>query len=721
MIKVAKTAGFCYGVKRAVDGVYKEIENGNKIATLGHLIHNGQVIKELEEKGVKSYDKVSDIPEDYAVVIRAHGVGEDVYKEIGERPYIDFTCPFVSKIHKIVKKHYDEGYQIVIVGDKNHPEVIGINGHCFGSAFIINDKNMQIPDELAEKPLCIVAQTTINRDFFGEIVQNIKKTCKSTLIFDTICSATKDRQKEADELSRNSDVMIVIGGKESSNTRKLYEISKGNCPETYHVETAGDLPAVKKTHNKIGITAGASTPSGIIEEVVKAMSENTKNEENFAELFEQYSSKTLNNGDIVEGTVVEVRSNEVIVDLGGFKYNGQLAADQLTNDPALKPSDVVKEGDTIKVYVVGVNDGEGKVVLSRKKVINEESWIKMKEAFEEGKVLEGKITKAVKGGVIALTDGTQVFIPARQAAGRFVQDLQSLVGSTVNYKIIEIDDRRKRVIGSVRVILEAERKEKEEKFWAEAEVGKRYEGVVKSLTSFGAFVDIGGVDGLVHISELSWNRIKHPSEVCKEGDVLDVYIKDINPETKKISLGFKKIEDNPWTIAQSKIAIGDIVKCKIVRMLPFGAFAEIIPNVDGLIHISQIADKKIGKPEDVLSIGEEVEAQVTDVNWDDKKISLSIRALIPTPIPETKEDSPVIDEPDIPLNAETLVYSTNPEVEVDEVIEIEPAEEETSVEEAAPAEETPAEEALVEEAPAEETTEEAEPAAEETADEADAE
>ena len=703
MITVAKTAGFCYGVKRAVDGVYAEIEKGNKIATLGHLIHNGQVIAELEEKGVKSYERVSDIPPDCAVVIRAHGVGENVYKEIGDRQCIDLTCPFVSKIHKIVSEHYAKGYQIVIAGDKNHPEVIGINGHCSDSAVIINDKNYVPPPELSEKRLCIVAQTTINKDFFGEIVQNIKKTCKSTLIFDTICSATKDRQKEAEELSLISDMMIVIGGRESSNTRKLYEISKRNCPETYHVETVRDLPA-KKTHNKIGITAGASTPGGIIEEVKKAMSENVKNEENFAELFEQYSSKTLNNGDIVEGTVVEVRSNEVIVDLGGFKYNGQLAADQLTNDPALKPSDVVKEGDTIKVYVVGVNDGEGKVVLSRKKVINEEGWIKIKEAYEEGRTLEGKITKAVKGGVIAITEDTQVFIPARQVSGRFVQDLQSLVGDIVNYKIIEIDERRKRVIGSVRVIIEAERKEKEAKFWAEAEVGKKYEGVVKSITSFGAFVDIGGVDGLVHISELSWNRIKHPSEVVKEGDVLEVYIKDINPETKKISLGYKKAEDNPWEIAKSKIAIGDIVKCKIVRMLPFGAFAEIIPNVDGLIHISQIADRKIGKPEDVLSIGQEVEAQVTDVNWDDKKISLSISALMPTKIVEDKKE-----EDEVPLNAETLVYSTNPDVEVDEKIEIEPAEEEAPAEEA-PAEETPAaEEAPAEEAaPAEEKADDAE-------------
>ncbi|MCC8169091.1 MAG: bifunctional 4-hydroxy-3-methylbut-2-enyl diphosphate reductase/30S ribosomal protein S1 [Oscillospiraceae bacterium] len=677
MIEVAKTAGFCYGVKRAVDGVYAAIESGKKIATIGSLIHNRQVIEDLASKGVYAYENVSDIPMDYTVVIRAHGVSKAVYELIGDRECIDLTCPFVSKIHKIVEEHYKKGYQIVIVGDKNHPEVIGINGWCENSAYIIYDVNEQIDGNFTEKPICIVAQTTINRENFGEIVQNIKKACKSTLIFDTICNATKDRQKETDRLSKISDMMIVIGGRESSNTRKLYEISKRNCSETYHIEAVEDLP--QKTYNKIGITAVASTPSSIIEEVVKAMSENLKNEESFAELFEQYGSKTLNNGDIIEGTVVEVHNNEVIVDLGGFKYNGQLAADQLTDDPSLKPSDVVKEGDTIKVYVVGVNDGEGKVVLSRKKLVAMESWNKIKAAYESEEVLEGKIIKAVKGGVIALTEGSQVFIPARQASERFVQDLQSLVGTTVNYKIIEVDERRKRVIGSVRVLLEAARKEREDKFWADVEIGKKYQGTVKSLTSFGAFVDIGGVDGLVHISELSWNKIKHPSEVVKEGDVLDVYIKDLNPETKKISLGFKKIEDNPWVIAQSKFNVGDVVKCKIVRMMPFGAFAEIIPNVDGLIHISQIADRRIGKPEDVLTIGEEVEAKITDAKWEEKKINLSIRALIPVPEKEeVKEEAS--EEEAVPQKAEALVYSTDPEVEVEEAIEIEPLEETTEEE-----------------------------------------
>lgn len=653
-VTVAKTAGFCFGVKRAVDSVYESMRNGEKIATLGAIIHNGQVIAELEKNGVYAYERVEDIPLDCKIVIRAHGVGKDIYEKIGDREYIDLTCPFVSKIHKIVEKYHNDGYKIVIVGDAKHPEVIGINGWCGYDATVIDSECSEIAPILDEKPLCIVAQTTIKKKNFVRIVQTLKKihknTCQSSIEFDTICSATKDRQEEAAKLAAESECMIVVGGRHSSNTRKLFEISKTLCPKTYLVETADELP--HDIFKKIGITAGASTPARIIQEVVKAMSENLAKEESFAELFEQYEQKTLNNGDILEGQVIEVRKNEVIVDLAGFKYNGQLAADQITDDPTLEPSDVVKEGDTIKVYVVGVNDAEGKVVLSRKKLIAVESWNKIKAAYEAGEVLEGKIIKAVKGGVIALADGAQVFIPARQASERYVSDLQSLVGTTVTFKLIEIDERRKRVVGSVRVILEAARKAKEDAFWAEAEVGKHYTGTVKSLTSFGAFVDIGGVDGLVHISELSWNKIKHPSEVCAVGDTMDVYIKDINPETKKISLGFKKMEDNPWVIAQSKISVGDVITVKIVRMMPFGAFAEIIPTVDGLIHISQIADKRIGKPEDVLTIGQEVQVKVTDVNWEDKKISLSIRALIEKEEePEVKEEAPV-DEPE-----EVLVYS----------------------------------------------------------------
>lgn len=662
LIKVAKTAGFCYGVKRAVDRVYEEIEKGEKISTLGELIHNKQVVSDLEKYGVYAYSSINEIPRASKVIIRTHGVGKNIIDELENRGYIDLTCPFVEKIHKIVYENYKAGKKIIIVGDKNHPEVKGINGWCNNEAFVICDLNTKIPEDFVKNDCCIVAQTTINKKIFGQIVHFLKKTCQKVYFFDTICSATKCRQEEAAELAAESDLMIIVGGKESSNTAKLYEIASGLCAECYHIETAEELPQKIYTKNKkIGITAGASTPGGIIEEVVRSMGE-IRNEENFAELFEQYGTKTLNNGDIVDGVVVEVRNNEVIVDLGGFKYNGQLAADQITDDPSVKPSDVVKPGDEIKVYVVGVNDAEGKVVLSRKKIVQQESWNKIKAAFEAGEILEGKIIRAVNGGVIAVADEQQIFIPARQASEYFVKDLQTLVGTTVKIKLIEIDERRKRVVGSVRVLLEAERKAKEEAFWAAAEVGKKYSGVVKSLTSFGAFVDIGGVDGLIHISELSWNRIKHPSEVVAVDDVVEVYIKDINPETKKISLGYKKTEDNPWVIAQAKLHDGDTIKCKIVRIVPFGAFAEIMPTIDGLIHISEIDTKRIEKPEDVLSIGQEVEAKIISINWEEKKISLSIKALL-APQEEQKAQEEAVEE------GENLVYSTEEASETTETEE----------------------------------------------------
>ena len=656
MVKLAKTAGFCYGVKRAVDEVYAAVEKGDKICTLGKLIHNEQVVEDLESKGVYSYDRISDVPENTRVIIRTHGVPKSVYNELDSlnKAYTDLTCPFVEKIHKIVSEHYEKGEKIIIVGDEKHPEVIGINGWCNNEAFVLYDTEKDIPTEYVNNSCCVVAQTTINKKKFVQIVHFIKKTCKDVQFFDTICNATTKRQEEAAQLAAESDVMLVVGGMESSNTAKLFEISKNLCPMTFHIQTHEDIPQKINKNRKIGITAGASTPGCIIEEVVRAMEENQKMEENFAELFEQYGSRTLNNGDIVEGVVVEVRNNEVIVDLGGFKYNGQLSLDQLTDDPTAKTSDLVKPGDDIKVYVIGVNDGEGKVVLSRKKIVQQESWNKVKEAYENGEVLDAKIIKAVKGGVIAHALDTQVFVPARQASERFVQDLQTLVGTEVQLKLTEVDDRRKRVVGSVRVLLDAARKEKEEAFWSSAEVGKTYSGTVKSLTSFGAFVDLGGVDGLVHISELSWSRIKHPSEVVAVGDVVEVYIKDLKAENKKISLGYKRTEDNPWEIAKSKYNIGDIVSVKIVRMLNFGAFAELMPSVDGLIHVSQIAENRIEKPEDVLQIGQVVDAQITDINWETKKISLSIRALLEAlrpveeavPMPEEEKD------PDAP------VYST---------------------------------------------------------------
>ena len=625
-LRVAKTAGFCFGVARALDMVEAcAAEPDKTYHTLGPIIHNKHVVDELAQRGISPVDAVDMVGQSENLIVRTHGVGKSVYDEMESRGIgvVDVTCPFVKKIHNIVEKHHREGYAIVIVGDKNHPEVRGINGWCEIAAVILATEEEAKKSKFGEKPVCVVSQTTFVQNIFKKIVFFLKKTCNDIVIFDTICSATEERQKEAYELAKASDVMLVLGGRNSSNTQKLYSICKSVCDNTFLLEHIGELDsACNFDSKKVGITAGASTPAVIIKEAICKM----ENFESFESLVEE-SLKTLNTGDVVKGTVIEVRPNEVIVDLGA-KQDGFIPAAEISDDPMVTTSDVVKPGDEIEVFVVRVNDADGNIILSKRKLDSAKTWENVKKAFEDGTVLEGKVTETVNKGMIVVYKGYKVFVPESQASERRMSDLSGFVGKVVAFKIIDINDRRKRLVGSVRAVLEAQRKELEEKFWADAAVGNIYTGVVKSLTNFGAFVDIGGVDGLVHISELSWSHIKHPSEVLSEGDSIQVYIKDINEETKKISLGFKKAEDNPWEIVKSKIEVGGTTTVKIVRIMPYGAFAEIIPGVDGLIHISQIANRRIDKPQDELSLGQEVEVKVTDIDWDNKKIALSIRALI---------------------------------------------------------------------------------------------
>ena len=697
-LRVAKTAGFCFGVARALRLVEDCAAQPNKkFHTLGPIIHNKHVVNELSQRGISPVESVDKVGRGENLIVRTHGVGKPVYDEMKQKGVgvIDVTCPFVKKIHNIVEKHYQEGYTIVIVGDRNHPEVMGINGWCKNSAVILASEEEAKTAEFDEKPVCVVSQTTFVQNIFKKIVFFLKKTCNDIVIFDTICSATEERQKEAYELAKSSDVMLVLGGRNSSNTQKLYSICKSVCEETYLLEHIGELDsACNFDSKKVGITAGASTPAVLIKEAICKM----ENLESFESLVEE-SLKTLNTGDVVKGTVIEVRPNEVIVDLGA-KQDGFIPAAEISDDPMVTTAGVVKPGDEIEVFVVRVNDADGNIILSKRKLDAAKTWENVKKAFEDGTVLEGKVTETVNKGMLAVYRGYKVFIPESQASERRMSDLSGFVGKVVAFKIIDINDRRKRLVGSVRVVLEEQKKELEEKFWADAAVGKVYTGVVKSLTNFGAFVDIGGVDGLVHISELSWTHIKHPSDVLSVGDSIEVYIKDINEETKKISLGFKKAEDNPWEIVKSKIEVGGTTTVKIVRIMPYGAFAEIIPGVDGLIHISQIANRRIEKPQDELSLGQEVEVKVMDIDWENKKIALSIRALL-----QPEEQTEAAQEALADAAAETEETAESVEASV----ETEPAE--ASVEEA---EEPAAEEATAEEAPAEEAAPE-ETSAEEAA------
>lgn len=639
-VTVAKSAGFCFGVSRAVNMVNKLIDEGKEVFTLGPIIHNQQMVDELAAKGVKIADTPDDVKKDATLVIRSHGVPLFVINRINELglEYADATCPFVMKIHKTVAEHSVDGEIIIIAGDENHPEVQGIIGHCVGEYHTYSncEELEKIIDKfpyLKNKPLCVVAQTTFDVSEWKKSLKILQKLCTNTKIFDTICSATSDRQSEAEVLASISDLMLVIGGRHSSNTNKLYHICKQKCKETYLIESVSELPlsAVKQA-DRIGITAGASTPASIIKEVLVTMTEENKNltesktEPNFEELLEE-SFKNYNTDGRVHGVVVGVTPTEVRVDVGR-KQTGIVPLSELSSDPNAKPEDLVKVGDELDLIIMKTNDQEGTILLSKRLLDAQKGWDEIIKAEEEKTVLTGVVTDVVKGGVIAVTNGVRVFIPASQATATRGESLENLLKKEVSFRIIEVTRQRKRAVGSIRSVLNEERKKKSEEFWANAEVGKKYTGTVKSLTSYGAFVDIGGIDGMVHISELSWNRIKNPSEVVSVGDTVEVYIKALDQEKGKISLGYKKAEDNPWEILKRDYPVGTVCEVEVVGLTQFGAFARIIPGIDGLIHVSQISNERVEKPEDVLSVGQKVQVKITAIDFENKRISLSMKALL---------------------------------------------------------------------------------------------
>lgn len=644
-IKVAKSAGFCFGVDRAVKLVYGELEKGNKsVATLGPIIHNADVVNDLTDKGVRIADSVDDLKEGEKAVIRSHGVGKKIYEGLDQKgnAYIDATCPFVARIHKIVREKTEEGYFILIAGDKDHPEVQGIVGHCDENYYVFKDED-QLKSFFSknyknlEKKLAIVAQTTYNILIWGECLKVIPKDDENILVFDTICNATSQRQSDAALLSKEVDVMIVVGGKNSSNTIKLYNVCSENCP-SYHIENADELYSLNlKNAEKIGITAGASTPAYIIKEVQNTMAEILEDDINFEEALEQ-SFKKVHTGERVKGYIAAVNNSEAIVDIG-TKHTGYVPLSELTDDQTKKPSDIVSVGEEVDLIVTKINDQEGIVTLSKKKVDELVGFDNISKAKEEDAVLDGVVLNVVKGGILVSVDGVRVFVPASQTGLGRDKNLDELLKQKVQIKIIEVNESRRRAVGSIKAVAKAQREAAKAAFWETAEIGKVYKGEVKSLTNYGTFVDLGGIDGMVHISELSWGRIKHPSQVVKVGDILEVYIKELDKESGRISLGFKKAEDNPWVKFQNNYNVGDVVKATIVSITPFGAFAQIIEGVDGLIHISQIADKRVDNVNDVLSVGQEVDVKITEIDLDKKRISISIRALLDDAAAEETEDA----------------------------------------------------------------------------------
>ena len=636
-VKVAKSAGFCFGVSRAVELVEQAAEAGKKVATLGPIIHNRHVVDKFRSMGVRVIETPEEAEAGETVIIRSHGVSRDVYQRLEKQgiEIVDATCPFVKRIHTIVSRAEEEGKLPVIIGTPTHPEVEGIAGWCSECQVFDGvqelEKWVQSLENTKDLAICMVSQTTSTESLWKLCCNFAKKQFTNLKIFDTICRATEYRQSEAAELSEICEAMVVVGDPKSSNTGRLAMICREHCDRVFLVDNASELKAEDfcGVHD-VGITAGASTPAWIIKEVNKTMSEiinvEAVQEENFAELLEQ-SIKTLNTGDKVLGIVTGIGNTEVQVDLG-TKHAGYIPYDEVSADPSVKPEDILNVGDEIEVFVVRVNDQEGTVQLSKKKLDGLKVWDDMTAWAEEKATIEGVITEENKGGLVCNVKGIRVFIPASQSGIAKGGDMTGMVGKTVQLKITEVNRARRRVIGSIRAVSSESRKAAQEKIWAEIENGKKYHGTVKSLTSYGAFVDIGGVDGMVHVSELSWNRIKTPGDVVKVGDEIDVYVISFDAEKHKISLGYKTAEMNPWNQFMTNYQIGDVVDAKIVKLMTFGAFAEILPGVDGLIHISQIADKRIGKPEDVLAEGQDVQVKITDVDAENKRISLSIRALL---------------------------------------------------------------------------------------------
>jgi len=643
-VEIIESAGFCFGVSRAMNLLYRQIErNTEDIFTLGEIIHNGDIIREIKEKGVSIASSVDDLPPECTVVVRAHGITRSELERLKEKnvKIIDATCPFVSKIHAIVKERSENGDVIFVAGNKNHPEVMGIISYADNvRVFENNDELLRIAEnepDLLVKSTTFVSQTTFKLTKYKKCKKNIEKIFKNAKIYDTICNATEKRQEQTRELAKKSDAMIVVGGRQSSNTNKLFDVAKVFCENTFFVENAGEIP-IKLLYkfSKIGITAGASTPDRIIEEVKQTMSELTNNttvneEMTFEEMLENSLKKVITTGDRVKGTVIGVTPAEVKVDLG-TKQSGFITKDNFSADPTIDLTTAVNIGDEIDCVALRVNDIEGTIALSKKRVDALRGFETLEKAFEEKSVLEGEVKEVSEGGIVVIIDNVRVFIPKSLTGKPVSFDLNTLKGETVQFNIIEFSQNRgrKKIIGSMKAIENEKRRAARKEFWENVAVGDRFDGVVKSLTTFGAFVDLGYVDGLLHITELSWKKVGHPSEVVNVGDTISVYVKAIDAETKKISLGYKDPDADPFVLFTNNYNVDDVVKVTIVSLMPFGAFARITDGVDGLIHISQLSNKRVNKPADVVSVGDEVDAKIVDINTETRKVGLSMRALIET-------------------------------------------------------------------------------------------
>ncbi len=629
-IYLAEQAGFCFGVKRAVQEALKVQEEYNKrVYTLGPLIHNNDVVDFLKEKDIYPIDieNIDKLQCGDVIIIRSHGVPLSTKKMLEDRQLVilDATCPFVSNIQHIVKKYFELGYKIIIIGDRYHPEVIGINGWCENSAIITKDGN-ELNNFKAR--VCVVAQTTEKQENWEKVLGIVVKNYKEFIGFNTICKATSERQQCAADLSKEVDMMVVIGGKNSSNTTKLYEICSENCKNTIHVENSQEISMdiLKKDIKSIGVTAGASTPDWIIKEAILKMGYENNMENNEQLEFMEKNDTQIAVGQVVKGEVISVNEKEAFLNIG-YKADGILPKDEVTKDDNESLTELLKAGEEIEVKVIKRRNDDGYVVLSKIELQREKAYEDIKGANDNKSTIKVLIKEASNAGLVGSYKGVRVFIPASHVELFHASNLQEYVGKDLDVNIIEYNNHnnKTRIVASRRELLKAEKSKAEEKAWSTLEQGTVVQGEVKRLTDFGAFVEVNGVDGLLHVSEISWGRVNKPGDVLKVGDMVNVYILDIDKDKKKLSLSMKKLIEDPWNNIDAKYPVGTIVMGKVVRFANFGAFVELEPGVDGLVHISQISTKRINKPENALEIGEMVKAKILDVDTEQKKIGLSIR------------------------------------------------------------------------------------------------
>lgn len=650
-IQIAPHSGFCFGVKMAIQkGEQLIATHQGPVATLGPLIHNPQEVNRLIKLGIYSRQSFQEIKET-KVLIRTHGVAPNVFEEaeaLGLEIF-DCTCPFVNKVQRIAYEHSQKGYQVLILGNKDHPEVEGILGWACGQGIAFHDVDELRGVDLSHRPVCLVAQTTENVETFNQATKWLKAMTDNLVVFNTICSATRERQRSALDLAKKVDLMIVVGGLNSANTKKLADLCHQNGTKTEHIESADEINYEWLAEaTNVGITAGASTPDWIIREVIEKMEELTM-EQGLEQGYGMLANVAT--GDIVTGTVVKIKNDEVLVDVGG-KSEGIIPIKELSFQKDPDANHVVKVGETIQVMIIKMENSDGNMLLSKRRVDQELAMEKLEKAYNNGEVLSAVVVDVVKGGVI-VDIGARGFVPASQLDTKFIDDIKAFVGQTLNFKIIEFKPEERKIILSRRAVLEVEERAKKEQLWAEIAEGQTRRGVVQRLAKFGAFIDLGGVDGLLHISEMGWGRIKQPEDIVQVGQEIDVYVLSIDKEKGKISLGLKQLSVDPWATATEKYAIGNVVSGKVVRVAPFGAFVELEEGIDGLVHISQISWERVEKVEDVLSINQEVEAKVLELDLEKKKISLSMKELSEKPLKEKAEDAtepeaeseiPVVDE-----------------------------------------------------------------------------